>query len=72
LTGEPIEAERLRAIPWTRYALSGQSEMEKAGWTRKHALPSLEFLSEPAQVGEEESETEELNKNGKGSMDLSG
>jgi RNA polymerase-binding transcription factor DksA len=61
LTGEPIEAERLQAIPWTRYSLSGQSEMERAGWGRKHALPSLESLREAAPVDAEESETEEPN-----------
>ncbi|HWW00538.1 MAG TPA: TraR/DksA C4-type zinc finger protein [Candidatus Acidoferrum sp.] len=59
MTGEPIEAKRLRAIPWTRYSLPGQSELEKAGWGRKHALPRLESLSEPSLVGAEESGTEE-------------
>src|SRR6267154_2495900 len=58
LTGEPIEAKRLRAIPWTRFSLAGQTEMEKYGWVRKHALPSLESLSEPALVDAEDSETE--------------
>src|ERR1700746_982758 len=48
LTGEPIEAERLMAIPWTRFSLAGQTEMEKYGWVRRHALPSLESVSEPA------------------------
>ena len=71
LTGEPIEAERLRAIPWTRFSLAGQTEMEKYGWVRKHALPSLESLSEPAVVDAEDSKTEEPNKNGAGSMDHS-
>src|ERR1051325_8674528 len=31
LTGRPIESERLSAIPWTRYSLEGQHELEKAG-----------------------------------------
>ena len=72
LTGEPIEAERLKAIPWTRFSLAGQTEMEKYGWVRKHALPSLESLSEAAVVDEEESEKEEPIKNGNGSGDESG
>src|SRR5229473_1612223 len=71
MTGEPIEAERLRAIPWTRFSLAGQTEMEKGGWVRKHALPSLELLSEPAVVDEEESEKDEPNKSGNGSRDQS-
>jgi RNA polymerase-binding transcription factor DksA len=29
MTGEPIELERLRAIPYTRYSLGAQAEMEK-------------------------------------------
>jgi hypothetical protein len=46
--------------------------MEKYGWVRKHALPSLESLSEAAVVDEEESEKEEPTKNGNGSRDQSG
>lgn len=71
LTGGPIEPERLKAIPWTRFSLAGQAEMEKYGWVRKHALPSLELLSESALVDTEDSETEEPNNSGKGAGDLS-
>ena len=70
LTGKPIEAQRLRAIPWTRFSLAGQTEMEKYGWVRKHALPSLESVSEPALVDVEDSDTDEPKKNGRGSGDL--
>ena len=69
LTGEPIEAERLKAIPWTRFSLAGQTEMEKYGWVRRHALPSLESVSEPAVVDTEGSETEESNKRVNGAGD---
>ena len=41
LTGLPIEAERLRAIPWARYSLEGQRELENTGEVRKHGLPKL-------------------------------
>ena len=59
MTGEPIEAERLRAIPWTRYSLPGQTELEKAGLGRKHALPRLEALNDTDPTeGQEEDETE--------------
>ena len=71
LTGEPIEAERLRAIPWTRFSLAGQTEMEKYGWVRKHALPSLELVNEPVLVDAEDSETDEPKKNSNGSGDRS-
>src|SRR6266576_3813213 len=46
MTGKPIEAERLRAIPWTRYSFAGQNAQEKAGFGRKHVLPALESLSQ--------------------------
>jgi len=46
MTGEPIEPERLKAIPWTRYSLQGQKELEKAGFGRRHALPALESSRE--------------------------
>jgi len=31
LTGEPIEPERLEAIPWTRFSLSAQKNLEEHG-----------------------------------------
>src|SRR5262249_30767453 len=31
LTGKPIEAERLRAIPWTRFSAEAQMELEAKG-----------------------------------------
>jgi RNA polymerase-binding transcription factor DksA len=61
ITGEPIEAERLNAIPWTRYSLQGQRELEKGRATSKSALPPVrsvvEFdiaLEEPAEAAEVE------------------
>ena len=61
LTGEPIESARLEVIPWTRYSLTGQHELEKAGLNRKRALPSLASLSdnESLSVEDDERETEE-------------
>jgi RNA polymerase-binding transcription factor DksA len=58
LTGEPIEAARLRAIPWARYSLRGQDEMERNGFGRKSALPVLEAVTEAA-PDEEEAKAEE-------------
>ena len=69
LTGEPIEAERLQAIPWTRYSLSGQSEMERSGRMRRHALPRLESADEPAPIESDGSGVQEPNQDGNGSAD---
>jgi RNA polymerase-binding transcription factor DksA len=46
LTGEPIAAERLNSIPWTRYCFEGQRQLEQAGLVRRSALPALEGLAE--------------------------
>ena len=59
LTGQPIESERLEVIPWTRYSFAGQNEMEKAGATRKHALPALASVSEGENSGEEDGDGDE-------------
>src|SRR5215831_13593816 len=56
LTGKPIEASRLNAIPWTRYSLEAQKQLEKAGCGHKCALPALEGVSKP---DEEEAGPEE-------------
>jgi RNA polymerase-binding transcription factor DksA len=57
ITGQPIEADRLEAIPWTRYSLVGQEELEKNGFGRRTRLPELSLVAEP-DSGEEDSETE--------------
>jgi RNA polymerase-binding transcription factor DksA len=62
MTGQPIEAERLRAIPWARYSIQGQQEAEKAGFGRRHALPTLQSLTsanEDENTSDEEKEKEE-------------
>src|SRR6266849_6672706 len=59
LTGAPIEAERLKAIPWARYSLLGQGELEKAGEVRKHAVPRLEAVNAVILAEGEEAATEE-------------
>jgi RNA polymerase-binding transcription factor DksA len=46
ITGEPISAERLNSVPWARYSLEGQQQMEQGGWARRTALPSLQGLTE--------------------------
>jgi RNA polymerase-binding transcription factor DksA len=56
LTGEPIEAERLEAIPWARYSFQGQHELEKTGKLGKHRLPEVSSLSDS---GDEDGESED-------------
>ena len=55
ITGEPIPAERLISIPWARYSLAGQQQLEQSGLARRVALPALEGLSK-AEAGDTEEE----------------
>src|SRR6266404_7800982 len=59
LTGEPIEPQRLEAIPWARYSLKGQEELEKDGLMRKLALPALQLMGGVSRTAELESDEEE-------------
>jgi RNA polymerase-binding protein DksA len=54
ITGEPISTERLNSVPWARYSIEGQQQMEQGGFGRKTALPLLQGLSH--------SETEETDE----------
>lgn len=56
ITGEPIAPERLKSVPWTRYSLQGQQQLEQAGLVRRAALPALEGLHT---ADHEETETDE-------------
>jgi RNA polymerase-binding transcription factor DksA len=59
LTGERIEAERLRAIPWTRYCAKAQAEVEAQGFGNHVQLGQLGVLvKESATEEEDESEVE--------------
>jgi len=53
ITGETIAAERLNSVPWARYSLAGQRQIEQEGFARRTGLPTLEGLS-----GLETAETE--------------
>jgi len=46
MTGKPIEPERLAALPWARYSLEGQQELERAGLGRRYVLPGLDTVNE--------------------------
>jgi len=55
LTGEPIEPDRLRAIPWTRFSADAQKELEAKGALSRTQFGELrnlfdtEDLAEPAE-----------------------
>ena len=61
VTGEPIEPLRLEAIPWARYSLRGQEELEKNGLMRKLALPPLQLMGEVRTAELESDEEENVN-----------
>ena len=60
LSGEPIERERLKTIPWTRFSLDAQSQLEARGLSNRPQLGKLgSYLKgvdseEPAEVDSEE------------------
>lgn len=55
VTGKPIEKERLKAIPWTRFSAATEKELERAGVLKRARLGQLAGL---AQGGEREREEE--------------
>ena len=59
LTGKPIEPERLKAIPWTRFSADAEKQLEKEGVLRRARLAPVEAMvkgSETDDGGEEEEE----------------
>jgi len=55
LSGQPIEEERLAAIPWTRFSADAQRELEASGSVARTRLGDRGSLAEPA-ASEEGSE----------------
>ena len=55
LTGRPIEQKRLEAIPWTRFTVEAQAQLEKEGALKSRRLGQLGTI-ETAGVGESDSE----------------
>ena len=55
LTGKPIPRARLEAIPWTRFTVEAQAQLEKDGALKSRRLGQLGTI-ETAGVGEVESE----------------
>jgi RNA polymerase-binding transcription factor DksA len=58
LTGKPIPRARLEAIPWTRFTVDAQAQLEKEGALRQRRLGALGTIDN-AGVTEVETEEEE-------------
>jgi RNA polymerase-binding transcription factor DksA len=58
LTGKPIPRARLEAIPWTRFTVAAQAQLEKDGALRQRRLGALGTI-DSAGVAEVETEEEE-------------
>jgi RNA polymerase-binding transcription factor DksA len=56
LTGKPIPKSRLEAIPWTRFTVQAQAQLEREGALRQRRLGSLGTIDS---IGLAEVETEE-------------
>jgi DnaK suppressor protein len=56
LTGKPIPRSRLEAIPWTRFTVQAQAQLEREGALRQRRLGALGTVDS---VGVAETETEE-------------
>jgi RNA polymerase-binding transcription factor DksA len=59
VTGQPIEPERLAAIPWTRFSLEAQKQLEKDGGMAKAHVGARESLTAMGEREEKESDREE-------------
>jgi len=58
LTGKPIPRSRLEAIPWTRFTVQAQAQLEREGALRQRRLGALGTV-DAVGVNEVESEEEE-------------
>ena len=57
MTGEPIEVERLEAIPWTRFSAAAQRQLEQQGVVGGPKLGQLASIATPT-AEEEDDEAE--------------
>jgi DnaK suppressor protein len=64
LTGKPIPQKRLEAIPWTRFTVEAQAQLERDGALRQRRLGALGTVDAVgvAEVEPEEEEAEEKPK----------
>ena len=63
LTGKPIPRSRLEAIPWTRFTVQAQAQLEKEGALRQRRLGALGTV-DAVGVAEVESDDDEPEEKG--------
>lgn len=59
VTGEPIEVDRLRAIPWTRFSALAQSQLESRGRAGRVQLGAVGALLNGSDTNESEEDSDE-------------
>jgi len=61
LTGKPIPKARLEAIPWTRFTVEAQAQLEREGALRSRRIGQLGTIDSAgvSEIETEEDETEE-------------
>jgi RNA polymerase-binding transcription factor DksA len=52
LTGEPIEPDRLEAIPWTRFSTAAEKQLEREGGVKRARLNPRESVARVSRVAE--------------------
>jgi RNA polymerase-binding transcription factor DksA len=60
LTGKPIEPERLAAIPWARFSMEAQRQLEDEGAVGRTRLAERRGLSDASDTAESDEEPEEV------------
>ena len=60
ITGKLIEAERLAAIPWARFSMEAQRQLEDEGAIGRTKLAERRGLSEASDTADREEETDEV------------
>ena len=58
LTGKPIEAARLEAVPWTRFSAAAEKQMEREGELKRTRLGARESVGRGGTGKKEAEETE--------------
>jgi RNA polymerase-binding transcription factor DksA len=58
MSGQPIEEERLEALPWTRFSLLAQRELEEKGALKSVVFAKRSHLFEPSDSADAEEEEE--------------
>ncbi|MFN7139575.1 MAG: TraR/DksA family transcriptional regulator [Limisphaerales bacterium] len=61
LTGLPIESDRLEAIPWARFRVDAQRELEKSGSIAFAKFGQIANIAKDSSVDDEEDSSDDVN-----------